>query len=183
MSFSSNPFWGAGGSNLPTQGKKLTGGARLHQYSTHTPQQTQTLSALNQGSQQVLPQAFQGLMDLLSNNSGIQSAIDAPYLTQLYNEILPEIMNRYGLSGTARSGLALQELGKGAGNLTEKLHSNRLQKYLDTIGMTDKLAGQGLQKSTETFVQPGQSHLGKGTGILNTLGNAATTFAKIKGGF
>ena len=149
---------------------------RVMQTPLYTPQQEAVLNQLLGGAQQQLPQGFEFLQNILSQNPQAMQAYERPALRQFEEQILPTIAERftgdYG-TGSSRSSAFGQQLGQAGAGLAENLQAQRAGLGFQGLqGLLQLLSG-GLGERTQRTFRPSQP--GLLTGLLQNLVGGTTT--------
>jgi hypothetical protein len=151
-------------------------GERTQQIPRFTPQQQDVLSQLTSGAQQQLPQGFQYLQNLLSQDPEAMKAFEAPARRAFSEQTLPTIAERFSSMDAQRSSAFGQQLGQAGAALEENLAAQRAGLQGQGLNQLLSLLQTGLTPQNETMVRPGTS------GLLGGLGKAAGTGLGFAGG-
>lgn len=152
-------------------------GEKSKEYHPYTPQQEQAMSQLLSGGQRQLPQAFDFLSQLLSQDPEQLRQFEAPALRQFEETIVPGIAERFTGqfgSGSHRSSAFGQQLGKAGAALAENLASQRGQLGLQGVSQLQNLLSGGLGQQTYQQIRPAQP------GLLQGLAGSGSNLGLLK---
>jgi len=153
-------------------------GEKTQQFQRLNPQQQQLANLLSGGAQQVVPQGFDFLSQLLSPQVLNNEMYERPAMRQFEEEILPSIAERFTQfgSGSQRSSAFGQQLGQAGSALAERLAAGRLgrqqsQQQLGLAGLDQLqgLLGHGLNPQFDTRIKPAEA------GFIPSLAQPAAT--------
>lgn len=143
---------------------------------TLAPEQQQLLSQLLGGIGSPLQAGLGNLTQLLSGDT---EAFEAPAMRQFYEQIIPQIAERFTSmgAGSQGSGAFGQQLGAAGAGLAERLAMQRAGLQQQGLGQLQSLLGMGM--TTPTFqwmgmpgTQGGLSPLASGFGTAFGMGGA-----------
>lgn len=151
-----------------------------------TPERTEQVPRYNQSQQDVfskmlsggggqLPQIFQFLQQLLSQDPEMMNQFQAPAKRSFEENTIPSIAERFtGMGGQNTSAFA-QELGAAGAGLEENLSAQRAGLGSQAIQQLMQILGGGLTQQTDTISRPGQTGFlqGMAPGIGQGLGALA----------
>lgn len=151
---------------------------KTEQLPRFTPQQEQAMGSLLGGAQQQLPQIFEYLQSILSQNPEAMKQFEAPAMRQFEEQIIPTIAERFSGLDAQKSSAFGQQLGQAGAGLSENLAAQRAGMSQQAISQLQSLLGGGLQPQFETMFRPqtqgllGQllGGLGGGLGQLGSYG-------------
>lgn len=152
-------------------------GQKTEQFQRFTPEQQDVLNNILGGARQQLPQGFEFLSSILSQDPEAMRRFEAPALRQFQEETIPSIAERFtGMLGTGggRSSAFGQQLGQAAAGLQERLGAQRAGLGFNALSQLQSLLGAGLTPQFDTVVREGTEGLLPGlarglTGLLPAL--------------
>lgn len=151
-------------------------GEKTQQFQKYTPQQQQLFNQLSSGAGQQLPQAFQYLQNILSQDPEAMKAFEAPARRAFEEQTLPTIAERFSSMGAQKSSAFGQQLGQEGAALEENLAAQRGGMQAQALNQLLGLLGTGLTPQFENVLRPGTS------GLLGGLGKAAGAGLGMAGG-
>ncbi len=151
---------------------------RTEQIQRFTPEQQQILNQLLGGAGAQLPQAFQYLSQILSQDPEMMRQFEAPARRAFEEQTIPSIAERFSGMGAQRSSAFGQQLGQAGAALEEALAAQRAGLGGQAISQLQSLLGGGLTPQFETMIRPGTqgalgglaAGLGSGLGTLGSFG-------------
>lgn len=145
-------------------------GEKTEQFQRYTPEQENVLNQLLGGGGQQLPQAFDFLQGILSQDPERMKQFEAPAMRQFEEEIIPTIAERFTGADAQKSSAFGQQLGKAGAGLSERLAAQRGGMGMDALSKLQSLLSGGLGQRFETAIRPGQPGLAQaGIGGLGQL--------------
>lgn len=162
---------------------KLIGGTpeQLQQVPRFTEPQQDIFSQLQQGGAEGIPDIFQQLISMLTQDPEAAKQFEAPAMRQFHEEIVPTIAERFttqfGTGSKSSSGFR-QALGAAGAGLAEKLQAQRGGRQQNAITQLMQMIQTGLTPQHDTLLRPRQP------GLLETglKGSAATVPSLLYGG-
>lgn len=152
-------------------------GEKTQEYQRYNPQQNQALDMLLSGGQQQLPQAFQFLQSILSQDPAQMQAFERPAMRQFEEQIIPGIAEKFTANfgpGSYRSSAFGQQLGAAGAKLAENLQAQRAGLGMQGIQQLIQMLGGGLGQRTGRETVPGQP--GALQGIMPALGQLGSAY-------
>jgi hypothetical protein len=151
---------------------------KIQQTPRFTPQQEGALNQTLRGAQEQLPQLFQYLQQILSQNPEMMRQFEAPAMRQFNEQIIPTIAERFTGLDAQKSSAFGQQLGQAGAGLSENLAAQRANLGSQAANQLQSLLGAGLTPQFENIFRPqtfgflGQlgSSLGQGLGQLGSMG-------------
>ena len=145
-------------------------GEKTEQFQRYTPEQEDVLNQLLGGGGQQLPQAFDFLKNILSQDPETMKQFQAPAMREFQEDIIPSIAERFSGLDAQKSSAFGQQLGKAGAGLEERLSAQRAGLGGQAISQLQSLLGGGLGPRFDTAVRPGQPGLAQaGIGGLAQL--------------
>lgn len=127
---------------------------KTQQFQRFTPQQQQTLNQINSNNQQQLPQAYDFLSQILSQDPQMMQRFEAPARRGFAEQTVPTIARRFGHLN-AQSGSAFNQTLANAGkSLEESLAANRAQYGFNALSQLQGLTNTGLTPQFENVLRP-----------------------------
>lgn len=123
----------------------------------YSPGQETVMGKLRQGAEGQLPDMFQFLQQILSQDPKMMEQFQAPAMRQFHEEIIPGIAEKFTGMGAQKSSAFTQALGGAGAGLAERLGSQRAGLGMDAIGKLKELLSGGLGKQHENVMQEGTS--------------------------
>ena len=146
-------------------------GEKTEQFQRFTPEQQGAMGQLRAGGQQQLPQMFQFLQQILSQDPEMMRQFEAPTRRAFEEQTLPTIAERFTGMDAQKSSAFGQQLGQAGAGMEERLGADRLGRSSDAIKQLLEMLGGGLGQQFDTILRPAQ------TGFLQdfapTIGKAA----------
>ncbi len=136
-------------------------GEQLQQVPRFTEQQQDIFSQLQQGAAGAIPQGFEQLLSMLTQDPQAAKQFEAPAMRQFEEQILPTIAERFtGLlgEGAQRSSAFGQQLGQAGAGLAERLQAQRGGRQQNALTQLMQLMQTGLTPQFDTLLrerQPG----------------------------
>lgn len=150
---------------MPSLKEMLFGSApKIKEQPRFTPEQQQILSQLLSQIQGGLPEGFDYLTSILSDDPEMFRQFEAPTLRAFEEETIPSILERFsGLGARSSSGLN-QTLARAGESLQEKLGAQRANLKGGAAQSLFNLLGTGLNQTTTPYIKGGM------TGLIPYLG-------------
>lgn len=157
-------------------------GEKTDQFQRFTPEQQSLQNQLIGGTGAQLPQAFDYLSQILSNNPDLISKFEAPTRRAFQEETLPSIAERFTGMGAQKSSAFGQQLGKAGERLEEGLSAQRAGLQGQALSQLQGLLGGAMTPSFENVLRPGTQGLfgGLAQGAGQGLGQAGGMAALMK---
>jgi len=149
-------------------------GPKYQQVDRFKPQQNQMQQMLLSQLMQAMPQGFEYLQNILSDDPDAMQQFEAPMMQQFERDVLPTISERFagmGSGGAQDSSGFQQTLGQAGKDLSTQLAQLRAQLKGQAMGQLSGMTGQGFTPSFETTYQ--QPQMGLLGGLLGGLGQGA----------
>jgi len=127
---------------------------QVQQLPNYTPQQNRSMDQLLQGSTQQLPQMFQYLQSILSQDPELMNQFEAPARRAFQEQTIPSIAERFTDMGAQRSSAFGQQLGSAAAGLEENLASQRANLSSNAIQQLMQMLSAGNTQRFENVVRP-----------------------------
>lgn len=151
-------------------------GEKTKQFQKYTPQQQGALNKTLQGSQQQLPEIFNYLQSILSQDPELMKQFEAPARRSFEQQTIPSIAERFTEMGAQGSNAFGQQLGQAGASLEENLAAQRGQMGTQAIQQLMQLLNMGLtpqfenvyQPATQGFLGTAAQGLGQGFGMGGT---------------
>lgn len=138
---------------------------KTQEFQKYNPQQEAALNQLLAGGQKQLPEAFDYLSMLLSQDPQQMAAFEAPAMRQFNEQIIPGIAERFTSQfgpGSQRSSAFGQQLGAAGAGLAERLQAQRSGLGLSALSQLQSLLSGGLGQRSDKVVRPAQPGLLQG---------------------
>lgn len=119
-----------------------------------SPEQTQLLDQLRGGAGAQVPQMFQFLQQLLSQDPEQMKAFEAPARRQFEEQTLPTIAERFTGMDAQKSSAFGQQLGQAGAGLEEQLSAQRSGLGMTALQQLMSMLGTGLTQQTENIHRP-----------------------------
>ncbi len=165
--------------NMFSKMKDIFGGVpeRLQQVPRFTEPQQEIFSQLQQGVGGALPDVFQQLLSMLTQDPEAAKQFEAPAMRQFHEEIVPTIAQRFtskfGTGSKSSSGFR-QALGAAGAGLEEKLSKQRGERSGQAINQLIQMIQAGLLPQFDTLLRQRQPGLIE-TGVKGAI-TAAPSF-------
>ena len=151
---------------------------QMQQAQLYTPEQQQSMQQQLGGATQQLPQIFEYLNQILSQNPELMKQFEAPAMRQFEEQILPTIAERFSGLNAQKSSAFGQQLGQAGAGLSENIAAQRAGLGQQAIGQLQQLLQGGQQRQYENIFRPqtfgalGQlaGGIGQGLGTAGSLG-------------
>lgn len=162
---------------------------RTEQFQRYNQPQQDVFGKMLSGGESQLPQIFQYLQQLISQNPEMLKQFQAPARRSFEEQTLPSIAERFtGMGGQNTSAFA-QELGAAGAGLEENLSAQRAGLGDSAIKQLMQILGGGLTRQTDTVIRPGQTGflqsmapgIGQGLGYLGGGGAMGAASAGMRG--
>lgn len=141
---------------------------QVQQLQNFSPEQQQILNQLLGGAGGQLPQMFEYLQKILSQDPELMAQFETPTLRAFNEQTIPSIAERFSGMGAQRSSAFGQQLGQAGERLQEGLAANRANLGGQAINQLQSLLNGGLTQQFTNVLRPQtQGALG---GILGGLG-------------
>lgn len=134
-------------------------GEKTQQFQRFTPQQQQVFNQILGGASGQLPQSFEFLNSILSNDPEAIAKFEAPTRRAFEEQTIPSIAERFTGMGAQKSSAFGQQLGEAGKRLEEGLGAQRSQLGFNALAQLQSLLGTGLTPQFENVLRPGQSGL------------------------
>lgn len=131
-------------------------GEKTEQFQKYTPQQQQVLGQLLGGASAQLPQAFDFLSSILSQDPEQMAQFEAPTRRAFEEKTVPTIAERFTGMNAQKSSAFGQQLGEAGHRLEEGLAAQRGKLGFDAISQLRNLLGEGLTSQFDTRIASGQ---------------------------
>lgn len=148
-------------------------GEKTQQFQNFSPDQQNVLGQLLGGASGQLPQAFEFLNNILSQDPEAMANFEAPARRAFEEQTIPSIAERFTGQGAQKSSAFGQQLGKAGESLEEGLASQRSQLGFNALSQLQQLLGSGLTPQSENLFRPGTQ------GLLGTSANSLAQFLPI----
>jgi len=150
-------------------------GEKTEQFQRFTPEQQALQNRLIGGVGQQLPQGFEFLNQILSNDPQAMAQFEAPARRAFEEQTLPSIAERFSGMNAQKSSAFGQQLGKAGAGLEENLAAQRAALKQNALSQLQSLLGQSMTPSFENVFRPAtQGFLGGlGQGASQGIGQAA----------
>lgn len=132
-------------------------GEKMQQLPSYTPQQQNIMSQLSGGAAAQLPQAFQYLQSILSQDPEMMKQFEAPMMRQFEEQTIPGIAERFTGMDAQKSSAFGQQLGAAGAGLQENLAAQRAQMGPQAIQQLMQMLQGGMGKQFENVYSPRQS--------------------------
>ena len=119
-----------------------------------SPEQTQLLDQLRGGVGEQVPQMFQFLSQLLSQDPEQLKAFEAPARRQFEEQTLPTIAERFSGMDAQKSSAFGQQLGQAGAGLEEQLAAQRGGMGMQALQQLQQLLSPALAQQTENIHKP-----------------------------
>lgn len=139
---------------------------KTQEFQKYTPQQRGTLNDILGRSQGALPQGFEFLSQILSNDPDMMNKFEAPTRRAFNEQTLPSIAERFTGMNAQKSSAFGQQLGQAGQRLEEGLASQRAGRGFQALQQLQGLLGTGLTQQYENVLRPREP------GALESGGNA-----------
>ena len=149
-------------------------GEKTDQFQKYTPQQQDIFSQLLGGAGGQLPQAFEFLSSILSQNPEAIAKFEAPTRRAFEEQTIPSIAERFTGAGAQKSSAFGQQLGKAGESLEEGLAAQRGNMSFQALSQLMGLLGTGLTPQFENVFRSGTG------GALGNLAGSAGNLGLLK---
>lgn len=129
-------------------------GEKTQQFQKYTPQQQQVLGQLLGGASGQLPQAFDFLSSILSQDPEAIARFEAPTRRAFEEQTVPSIAERFTGMNAQKSSAFGQQLGQAGQRLEEGLAAQRGKMGFDALNQLRALLGSGLTQQYDTLYAP-----------------------------
>jgi len=126
------------------------------QFQKYTQPQQDVLGQMLGGGGQQLPQIFQYLQQILSQDPEMMKQFQAPAMRQFEEQIIPSIAERFSGMGAQKSSAFGQQLGQAGAGLEETLAAQRGGMAQQAIQQLMSILGGGLHQQFENVLRPRQ---------------------------
>lgn len=137
-------------------------GEKVDQIPKYNPTQEATMGELLSGGRGQLPQGFEFLNEILSNNPELINQFQAPAKREFSEEILPTIAERFSGMNAQKSSAFGQQLGKAGERLEEALSSQRSGMKANALSQLQSLLQGGLTPQYENVFRPATQGFAQG---------------------
>ncbi len=154
--------------------KDILGGVpeQLQQVPKFTEQQQDIFSQLQQGAAGAIPQGFEQILSMLTQDPEAAKQFEAPAMRQFHQEILPSIAQKFATQfgeGSRSSSGFRQAVGAAGAGLEERLQAQRGERSGQAMNQLMQMIQAGLLPQFDTLLRQRQP------GLLETgLKGAAT---------
>lgn len=131
-------------------------GEKTQQFQNYTPEQRNTLNQLLSGGTSQIPQGFDFISQILSNDPEMMQKFEAPTRRAFEEQTLPSIAERFTGMNAQKSSAFGQQLGQAGQRLEESLASQRAGRGFQALGSLQQLLGTGLTQQYENALRPRQ---------------------------
>ena len=129
-------------------------GEKTEQFQRYTPQQQQVLGQLLGGASGQLPQAFDFLSSILSQDPEAMARFEAPTRRAFEEQTIPSIAERFTGMNAQRSSAFGQQLGQAGQRLEEGLAAQRGRMGFDALNQLRGLLSGGLTQQFDNVYRP-----------------------------
>ena len=171
--------------NQPSKGRNFLDflfgkGEKSGQFQQFTPQQQGLQQQVIGGTQSGLPDLFQYLTQILSNDPELMKQFQAPSLRMFEEQIKPGIAERFSAMGAQDSSAFAESLGEAGKSLAESLAAQQAQLKSNAGTQLQQMLSPSLQSSFENYFRPATKGLVRG--VSEAGAQAAGTALGIKWG-
>lgn len=158
-----------GWDNYITKNEGFFGGKpeRMDQIQNFTEDQQSSMGQMLKGGTQQLPQIFEFLQNILSQDPDTMKQFQAPAMRQFNEEIIPGIAEKFTQLGAQGSSAFTQSLGQAGAGLEERLSSQRAGLGGDSIKQLMSILSSGLTPQFTNLHRPEEA--GMGEKVMDTL--------------
>ena len=114
------------------------------------------------GASSQLPQGFEFLNQILSNNPDVYNQLEAPTRRGFNEQTLPSIAERFSSMDAQKSSAFGQQLGQAGERLEESLAAKRTGMKGDALSQLQSLLQTGLTPQFENVFRPGTQGFAQG---------------------
>jgi hypothetical protein len=137
---------------------------KVDQIPKYNQAQENTMNQLLGGGSSQLPQGFEFLNQILSQNPDLMNQFQAPAKREFNEEILPTIAERFSGMNAQKSSAFGQQVGKAGERLEESLSAQRSGMQSNALAQLQSLLQGGLTQRNENVFRPGTEGFAQGAG-------------------
>ena len=120
----------------------------------YSPGQETVMGQLRQGGEGQLPDMFQFLQQILSQDPKMMEQFQAPAMRQFNEQIIPGIAEKFSGMGAQSSSGFTQALGGAGADLAERLGAQRAGMGSQAVAQLMSMLGGGLTQQHENVLRP-----------------------------